>query len=81
MIATGNHFIFDSLRGAPPSRAALIRAAFKWVRLPLFHKKKPPFGWLFLMEQATGVEPHHNRCGSKVFVFVAEFVAEAIPEF
>ena len=29
MIATGNHGYPDSLRGAPPSPAALIRAAFK----------------------------------------------------
>ena len=40
-------------------QTALVRAAFRWVRLPflLFQTKRPPNGWPFCLEQDTGVEP------------------------
>ena len=51
MIATGNHDYPDSLRGAPPSRAARIRAAWKlFETCHLFtSKKSTPKGVLFLL--------------------------------
>ena len=61
---------FDSIKSRSGSDklspAALIRAAFRWVRVPSssYQHKRGAYASLFILVRATGLEPARSRVGT-----------------
>ena len=72
--------IQSRLRSVKPSRAALIRAAFRWVRIPHLCKIKTryPNGYLVFMAEDEGFEPPQTESESGVLPLHKSSIARTL---